>query len=207
MALTRKFLTALGLEQDKVDEIIQAHTETVDGLKEQRDALKSDADKLPEVMKELEGLKKQVAENGDDPYEAKYDELKKEFDDYKAEVEEQKTTAKKTEAYRGLLKKAGISDKRTDSVLRVSATAIEGLEFADDGSVKDADNIVKGIADEWSDFVVTKKEEGTRTATPPTSNSGSTMTKKEILAIKDNAERHKKMAENPELFGLERRGE
>ena len=28
MALTRKFLSALGIESDKVDEIISAHTET-----------------------------------------------------------------------------------------------------------------------------------------------------------------------------------
>ena len=28
MALTRKFLAALGIDNDKVDEIIQAHTET-----------------------------------------------------------------------------------------------------------------------------------------------------------------------------------
>ncbi len=35
MALTRKFLAALGIEDDKVDEIIQAHTETVNGLKDE----------------------------------------------------------------------------------------------------------------------------------------------------------------------------
>ena len=44
MALTRKFLSALGIEEDKVDEIIKAHTETVDALKEQRDELKADAE-------------------------------------------------------------------------------------------------------------------------------------------------------------------
>ena len=30
MALTRKFLAALGIEADKIDEIINAHSETVD---------------------------------------------------------------------------------------------------------------------------------------------------------------------------------
>ena len=38
MSLTRKFLSALGIEDDKVDEIISAHTDTVNALKEQRDA-------------------------------------------------------------------------------------------------------------------------------------------------------------------------
>lgn len=33
MALTRKFLAAMGIEADKIDSIIDAHTETVDALK------------------------------------------------------------------------------------------------------------------------------------------------------------------------------
>ena len=32
MALTRKFLTAMGIEDDKIDEIITAHSETVNAL-------------------------------------------------------------------------------------------------------------------------------------------------------------------------------
>ena len=44
MALTRKFLSAMGIEQDKVDEIINAHVEVTDALKEERDRYKADAD-------------------------------------------------------------------------------------------------------------------------------------------------------------------
>ena len=46
MALTRKFLTALGIEADKVDEIINAHAETVDALKAERDTYKDKAEKF-----------------------------------------------------------------------------------------------------------------------------------------------------------------
>jgi hypothetical protein len=35
MALTRKFLSALGIEAEKIDEIISSHTETVEGLKDE----------------------------------------------------------------------------------------------------------------------------------------------------------------------------
>ena len=45
MAFTRKFLSAMGIEADKVDEIINAHIEVVDGLKEERDNFKKNADK------------------------------------------------------------------------------------------------------------------------------------------------------------------
>ena len=57
MALTRKYLKALGIEDEKIEQIIEAHTETVDGLKNERDGFKASADKLAEVQKELDGLK------------------------------------------------------------------------------------------------------------------------------------------------------
>ena len=57
MALTRKFLSALGIEEAKIDEIISAHADTVNALKEQRDGYKADADKLPTVQRELDDLK------------------------------------------------------------------------------------------------------------------------------------------------------
>ena len=49
MALTRRSLKAMGIEDEKIDEIIAAHAETVDALKEQRDNYKAQADELAEV--------------------------------------------------------------------------------------------------------------------------------------------------------------
>lgn len=46
MALTRKFLAALGIEDDKADGIIQAHSDTVNGLKDEIEKYKADAEKL-----------------------------------------------------------------------------------------------------------------------------------------------------------------
>ena len=78
MALSRKFLSALGIEADKIDEIISAHTETVDALKEERDKYKADADKLPGVQKELDDLKKTA--NDADGYKKKYDDEHEAFE-------------------------------------------------------------------------------------------------------------------------------
>ena len=52
MAMTRKFLKAMGIEEEKIEQIIEAHTETVNALKEERDKFKGDAEKLPTVQKE-----------------------------------------------------------------------------------------------------------------------------------------------------------
>ena len=43
MALTRKMLKAMGIEDEKIDQIIEAHTETTDALKQQRDEAKAEA--------------------------------------------------------------------------------------------------------------------------------------------------------------------
>lgn len=42
MALSRKMLKAMGIEDEKIDQIIEAHSETVDSLKEQVSAYKAD---------------------------------------------------------------------------------------------------------------------------------------------------------------------
>jgi hypothetical protein len=57
MAFTRKFLTAMGIESEKVDEIMAAHVEVTDALKAQINDSKDEADKLTKVQAELDKLK------------------------------------------------------------------------------------------------------------------------------------------------------
>ena len=116
MALTRKFLAALGIEGDKVDEIINAHTDVTDALKEERDRYKADAEKLPAVEDELNAFKEKAA--GEDPYKEKFEKLQAEYDSFKADVEAKATTAQKEKAFRQALIDIGIPEKRIDSVMR-----------------------------------------------------------------------------------------
>ena len=165
MALSRKFLSALGIEQDKVDEIIQAHAETVDGLKDEIAKYKGDAENLPAVQAELGKLQKAAENGGKNPFEVKYNALKEEFEEYKTKQTQKETKAKKGDAYRALLKEAGISDKRIDAVLKVSD--VDGIEFDENGNVKDKENLLSGIKGEWADFIETKDTVGASTPTPP----------------------------------------
>lgn len=199
MALTRKFLSALGIDADKIDEIIDAHAETVNALKEQRDQYKKDAEALPGVQKELDDLK--AAGSNSDGFEEKYNSLKTEYDNYKQEQETKEARAKKETAYKALLREAGVSEKRIDAVLKVSD--VDGVELDDSGKVKDASKLTESIKKEWSDFIVTEGTKGADTSTPPAQGGGTTFkTKEEIMAIKDGTERRKAIAENPSLFGL-----
>ena len=204
MGFTRKFLSAMGIEADKVDEIINAHIEVVDGLKEERDNFKKDAEKLADVEKELTKAKEKIAKNGDGETVAKedYDKLKKEYDDYKADITAKNTRTEKENAFRELLKSAGVSEKRFNAIIKVSD--IDGLELDKDGKIKDAEKHTENVKTEWADFIETTTTKGAKTANPPANNGkGTGKTKEEILAIKDGAVRRQEMLNNPHLFGLE----
>lgn len=197
MAFTRKFLTAMGIDADKVDEIITAHTEVTDALKEERDKYKKDAEELPKVQAQLnDALKK-----GDDAYKEKYEKEHKAFEDYKKEQDAEALQRKKKSAYKEILKEAGIQDKRIDAVLKVSGDVINKIELDDDGKVKGADELTKAAAKEWPEFIAKEETRGTDTQSHEGA-TGSGVSKADIMKIKDAAERQKAIAENHELFGF-----
>ena len=204
MAFTRRFLSALGIEAEKIDEIINAHIEVVDGLKEERDDFKKDAEKLADVEKELNKAKDKLAKNGEGETVAKedYDKLKKEYDDYKADITAKNTRTEKENAFRELLKSVGVSEKRLNAIIKVSD--VDGLELDKDGKIKDAEKHTETVKSEWADFIETTTTKGANTANPPANNGkGTGKTKEEILAIKDGSTRRQEMQNNPHLFGLE----
>lgn len=197
MSITRKMLKAMSIDEEKIDQIIEAHTETVTAIKAERDDFKGKAEKLESVQKELNTLK---ARGENDPYKVRYDALKEEFEDFKKQVTEKETTATKTSAYRTMLKEAGVNEKRIDAVLKVSADDIKGLVLKD-GEIENKTELIKKVQDDWSDFIVTTETKGAVTATPPRAKTGtSTMTKADIRKIANPVERQKAMAENIELF-------
>ena len=197
MALTRKFLSALGIEEAKIDEIISAHADTVNALKEQRDGYKADADKLPAVQKALDDLK--ASQSGEDPYKEKYEKKAREFDDYKKGVEAKELKRSKSAAYKQVLKELKAS--HIDSILKASQTELDKIELDENGKIKDVDKLKESIKKEWADFIVAEGQQGANTATPP-ANEGAKVSKEDIMKIKDPAARQKAMFENSELFGI-----
>lgn len=195
MSLTRRMLKAMGIEEEKIEQIIEAHTETVSALKDERDSYKEDAEKLADVQKELNTAKEKIAKHGDGETVSKteFDELKKEYEDYKKDITAKETRTAKVNAFRELLKAAGVSDKRFDTVIKVSD--IDGLELDKDGKIKDADKITENIKTEWADFIPTTTVVGANTANPPATTGGSFKTRAEIMKIKDTTERQAALAE------------
>ena len=200
MGFSRKMLKAMNIEEEKIEQIIDAHSETVDALKADRDAYKEDAAKLAAVQKELDELKAK----GDDGYKAKYEAEKAAHDALKADIAAKETKKAKTDAYRELLKGANIDEKRIATIIRAEAPTIDKIELDADGKIKNAEQYTESIKSDWADFIVTQSAKGTNTATPPANGgTATTKTKEDILKIKDAGERQKAIAENPTLFGID----
>ena len=184
MALTRKLLKGMGLTEEQIDSIIDAHTETTDGLKKDIEKYKGDAEKLPGVQKELNDLKAA----GDGGYKEKYEKEKKAFEDFKTAQTAKETRQAKENAYREFLKSVGVSEKRIPSILKV--TDLDKLEM-DGEKFKDADKLTESVKTEWADFIETSNTNGANTQNPPANNNNnggedpSKMTMEQYIAYRN----------------------
>ena len=174
MSLTRKMLKAMGIEEEKIDQIIEAHSETVDSLKADRDSYKEDAEKLKDVQKELDDLKAK----GDDGWKEKHDRLKAEFDQYKNDVQAKETKAAKEAAYRAILKDANLSEKGIEKAIKYAEW--DKIELGEDGKLKGANDHIKAVRDEWAEYVTTTTTTGAKTSNPPANNHAKNYTTAEI---------------------------
>ena len=193
MALTRKLLKGMGLTDEQVDTIIEAHAETVDGLKDQVKTYKAEAEKVPGLEKKIE-----EAEAGDGKdWKTKYEKEHSDFEAYKTDAAAKETAATRERLFRAELTALGITGKRADQI--VKATDMAAFEVKD-GAYADAAKVQQAIRDDWSEFVPTTIMRKAQVDTPP-KNTGGKMTKAEIAAIKDPAERRAAIANNMDEFG------
>lgn len=202
LALTRKFLKSMGIEDDKIDSIIEAHAETVDGLTAERDKLKEQAEKVPELRQQLEEAQ---AANDSDELRSRLDEAvkaketaetalakaNKSLEDFKAEVQAEKDKAAKAGAYRKqVLEAAEISSNYLDDVMAV--TQLGDIELDENGNIKGADKLVEAAKDKWKSFVVKTNTEGANPETPPANTKGG-IEGANPRAVQIAKERHERM--------------
>jgi predicted XRE-type DNA-binding protein len=161
MAFTREFVrrimkeSGVELPKEAEDALMNEHISARDAFAEGK------------VKTALEENKQEPAPNVKDTKE--YKDLKKEFEDYKLEQGKKESRAAKEAAYRELLKEAGVSEKRINTVLKVSD--VDSVELVD-GKIKDASELTKTIKSEWTDFIVTEGKRGADTKTPPNNAGG-----------------------------------
>ena len=162
MALTRKLLKGMGLTDEQVDTIIEAHTDTVDGLKADVSKYKSDAEKLAGVEKELNDLKAM----GDGGYKEKYEKEHKAFEDYKADVTAKESKAAKEKAVRAYFESKNITGSNLDLAMRGCGEEMAALEM-DGDKIKDTKSLDALVDGTYKGLVSTTQTKGANPANPP----------------------------------------
>lgn len=197
MALTRKFLKALGVSEEAIEEIITAHTDVTDDLKTQLKTAQDVQKQLDTITAERDNLQKKL----NDPEQAnRVAELEKQI----AEYQKRETTAQKRTALTALLEKIGIDKRGFARVL--AATDLDGVEM-DGENIKDADKLAESLKTEWSDLLTEPGATGKPPQTPPQNPGNGGMTKEQIMAIKDRDERRVAIAQHLDLFQSNTKGE
>lgn len=176
MAVTRKFLKGMGLTDEQVDTIIEAHAETVDGLKEKLAKAEADAATLEAVTKERDDLKA----GGD--FKQKFEDEHKAFEDFKKGITAKETRAAKEKAVRAYLESKSITGGNLDIAMRGLSAEIDAAEL-DGEKIKDTTSLDNLIGGTYKGLIVTTESRGVQTPTPP--GNSPTKTQEELDAMSD----------------------
>ena len=162
MSLTRKLLKGMGLTDEQVDTIIEAHTDTVDGLKEQVKTYKADAEKLPNVKKELDDLKA----TGDGGFKEKFEKEHSDFENFKKTIQEKETKAAKESAAKAFFESKGITGNSLEIAMRGSSAEIAALDL-DGEKIKDSSALDALVNGTFKALVSTTTTKGANIPNPP----------------------------------------
>ena len=175
MALTRKMLKAMGLEESVIDSIIDAHSETVEALKKQRDDAQAEAGKVEDLTRQLNEANTKLSTAGDAA------KVQADFDAFRQQVENEKREAAETADVLAICKDAGIT---RDSFLRAVGRDFDRskIQRGEDGAISNRDALVEYVRKDFADFGSTTVEHGAPPVTPP-SGGNKTYTRAEIQAM------------------------
>lgn len=191
MALERKTLRAI-LEDETTDTSGKLK-KILDVLHEETDALQNQLDEKDAAIAKAE-KERDAANSGKQTAEQA-------LTDYKTQQTAKESRAAKESKFREQLKAAGVLEKYFDRIVRLSGEDIDKMELDSKGNVKNADKLAESLKTDWSDYVGSTTTKGAQVDNPP-ANTGSKMTKEQIINIKDATERQAAIAANPEAFGL-----
>lgn len=180
MALTRKLLKGMGLTDEQVDTIIEAHTDTVDGLKADVSKYKADAEKLPSVQKELDSLKAA----GDGGYKEKYEKEHSAFEAFKTDITAKESKAAKEKAVRAYFESKNITGANLDLAMRGCGEEMAALEL-DGEKIKDTKSLDALVNGTYKGLVSTTQTHGANPANPPANTGSANLTKADIYKKDD----------------------
>ena len=155
MSLTRSFLKSLGLEEDKIESIIEAHSETVSALNQKYSELetryngvKENADRLPEIQKELDDLKKH-------DFRTKYESEKSAHDALKESIARKQARDAAEKAVRAYY--IGKSIRGDNLNIAMRGTPLEEITLSEDGTIADTKALDALVAGDFRPLIQTEE--------------------------------------------------
>lgn len=160
----KAILKRCGLEGELVDttaDTIKAEIPKEFVSKQQYNKKVGAIDELNNTIADLEA---KIENSNTDEYKSKYEALQSEFDTYKNNIEVKKSNEQKRGLLTEQLKKEGFNEK----ILKLLTKEIdlETLEIEND-AIKDWDNIVNPLKENYSDFIKQESVSGLGSVQPP----------------------------------------
>lgn len=183
MALTRKFLKALGIEEDKIEEIITAHGETVAALKDEIDKAEQSAKDSAAAAQERDKLQKRVEALEKTSGDAA--KVQAEYDAYRQQVETDKANAGKKALIKKALEEAHANPAAID--LMLNTVKLDDVEL-DGETLKDAEAVLKPIREAHAGLFGTVQNQGTPPLNPPAGDGKMTRESFEKLPLSKRME-------------------
>lgn len=174
MPITRPELRKLGItEKEALDFIMDEHNLAVDAAKETvKETISAAKQKI------IDGLQAKIDampdSSGNEKLQADYEKLKGEFDTYKTDVTNKEITKAQDKALHELF----INEKANDKYIPLVVKGIDRSKIQFDGdiekgfTVKNGDDIVKPVKEQYGDIFGTVKTVGAGVATPPKGDGG-----------------------------------
>lgn len=176
MALTRSLLKGMGLTDEQSEGVIEAHSDTVNGLKSQISDLQERVKTFDDLQKELNDLKA----SGSNEFEEKYNNEHEAFEAYKQEIEKEKLSAKKSAALDDLLNESEITARDSVRSLIKKSYDLNAIDFDENGAVKDRESLINGIKSDFKDFIGNVETQGAPANNPPSGSSSKPLTREDI---------------------------
>ena len=149
---SRRWLEALGIEADKIDVLVEAHSDIVADVIKQRDDYKAQLDGMSEKMVDKAELTK----------------VRKELDDLKTAQQKKAEKDAKAAALKAAYSEAGIADKFVPALLNIAD--YDSIEVGSDGKAKNHNELVETAKRNYAEFIpVVTQVSAQKTATPPVS--------------------------------------
>lgn len=211
MAFTRKYLAGIGIEADKIEAIMEAHVEVVNGLKEKIAESGDSAEELAKVKAELVQAKNDLKTAQDtikaaekDDYKGKYEAEKAAHEQLISDNAAKESAAKKEKALMEAAKAAKYSDDAISVILDSKKDYASRIEFDKDGKATNLDDIMKSIAEDRPALVPKATETPHHNPSNPPANNPAQkgMTWEDIDKITNTAERQKAMLANMDALGI-----